>query len=133
MRGPTGPVAGRERSIDGGLTRASVWTKAERRRAPRASGPLDVSLITMRGPIAARILDVSITGCRIEAASLPQLAINARISIHSHGIELRAERRWLNGARSGWRFIYTGREQERLAALLKDAEPSQRFRQPFRL
>ena len=94
-------------------------SKGERRRAPRAQGDLDVSVITIRGPLPGHVLDLSLTGCSILAPSLPLLAINARISFPAYGLEIRAERRWMRGDKSGWRFLYSDDEKKRLAHALE--------------
>jgi hypothetical protein len=93
-------------------------------------------VITMRGPIPARMLDVSLTGCRIRCPDLPKFAVSARIAILSYGLELLAEQRWRNDAHSGWRFVYSAAEQDRLKALLhRDASGvmlNDRLGQPLR-
>jgi hypothetical protein len=109
--------------------RRSEGEKPERRSAPRARGQADVMVLTMRGPVAGTLVDLSLTGCSIEADELPKLAINARIAILAHGLEMRAERRWVHGARSGWRFVYSETEQTRLSALLP--RRAERFPHPF--
>lgn len=86
----------------------------ERRRSPRAAGEVPVIVMTMRGPMAASMTDLSLTGCRIRCSDLPPFALSVRISINGHGLELRAEQRWRRDNESGWRFIYSDREQERL-------------------
>ncbi|WP_029059888.1 PilZ domain-containing protein [Stappia stellulata] len=91
----------------------------ERRSTPRANGSTQVMVITMRGPIPARMLDVSLTGCRIRCPDLPRFAISARIAILAYGLEILAEQRWRNGTHSGWRFVYSAAEQDRLKALLR--------------
>ncbi|MBL6432431.1 MAG: PilZ domain-containing protein [Alphaproteobacteria bacterium] len=91
----------------------------ERRSSPRAHGSTQVMVITMRGPVPARMLDVSLTGCRIQCPDLPKFAISARIAILSYGLELLAEQRWRNDIHSGWRFVYSAQEQDRLKALLR--------------
>lgn len=93
----------------------------ERRRAPRAEGELDVSVITIRGPLPGQLLDLSLTGCSMLTPGLPQFAINARIAFPAYGLEIRAERRWLRGDKSGWRFLYSDDEKKRLADALTDA------------
>lgn len=76
-------------------------------------------MITMRGPIPARMLDVSLTGCRIRCPDLPRFAVSARIAILAYGLELLAEQRWRNDDHSGWRFVYSAAEQDRLKAMLR--------------
>ncbi|SDT97814.1 PilZ domain-containing protein [Stappia sp. ES.058] len=100
-------------------TRRSEAIVDERRSTPRAQGSTQVMVITMRGPISARMLDVSLTGCRIRCPDLPKFAISARIAILAYGLELLAEQRWRNGAHSGWRFVYNAAEQDRLKTLLR--------------
>lgn len=90
----------------------------ERRQAPRARAACQVMVITMKGPVPARMLDISVTGCCISSHLLPDVAVSARIAIVSHGMELQAEQRWKDGILSGWRFVYSDAEQERLRRLL---------------
>ncbi|WP_349360009.1 PilZ domain-containing protein [Stappia sp.] len=108
----------------------------ERRLTPRARASTQVMVITMRGPIPARMLDVSLTGCRIRCEDLPKFAVSVRLAILSHGLELQAEQRWRQGDHSGWRFIYTAEEQQRLQAILRSQrvahEPVRRLGMPFR-
>lgn len=92
----------------------SSMVQKERRRSPRAEGEIPVVIMTMRGPMAASMTDLSLTGCRIRCPDLPNFALSVRISINGYGLELRAERRWHRNKESGWRFIYSDREQVRL-------------------
>lgn len=90
----------------------------ERRQAPRARAACQVMVITMKGPVPARMLDISVTGCCISSHLLPDVAVSARIAIITHGLELQAEQRWKDGILSGWRFVYSDAEQKRLRRLL---------------
>jgi len=108
----------------------------ERRQSPRVVGEVRVVIMTMRGPMAASMTDLSLTGCRIRCADLPNFALSVRISICGHGLDLRAEQRWRRGNETGWRFIYSDREQERLKDALHRIESGrktgQTIVQPFR-
>ena len=92
----------------------------ERRNTPRASASTQVMVITIRGPFPARMLDISLTGCRVRCADMPKFAATVRIAILAHGLELQAEQRWREGDISGWRFVYNAEEQDRLQAILRE-------------
>lgn len=114
----------------------STMAQKERRQSPRAEGEIPVVIMTMRGPMAARMTDLSLTGCRIRCTDLPNFALSVRISIAGHGLDLRAEQRWRRGEDSGWRFIYSDREQERLKEALhrigRMRNTAETIVQPFR-
>jgi hypothetical protein len=111
-------------------------TQRERRRTPRAQGSIPVMVVTMRGPMPAKLTDLSLTGCRILCSDLPKFALSVRISVTAYGLELRAEQRWRRGEESGWRFIYNDPEQERLKDMIfseiEKRQTAETIEQPYR-
>ncbi len=98
--------------------------RQQRRRAARLACRARVVIMTLKGPMPGTIVDLSVTGCRILCPGLPPLALSSKLNLIDHGLELRAERRWLRGDLSGWRFLFTPKEAARLSKLLVEGNPA---------
>lgn len=83
-----------------------------------------VSILTMRGPVEGRMINISVSGCCIRCEDLPAISLSVKLNIVDYGLELRAERRWLNGKLSGWRFVYSPQEMAKARRILEEENPA---------
>lgn len=85
---------------------AAIKTR-EKRRTPRVHANAPLKILTMRGPMDATLIDISLTGCRIHSQYSAMLLQRSRIQFVTSHFDVGAEMVWRRGQTSGWRFIYS--------------------------
>ncbi|NRG19460.1 PilZ domain-containing protein [Rhizobiales bacterium] len=96
----------------------------ERRKALRVPCDARVIILTMRGPVEGRMVNISVSGCCIHCDDLPAISLSVKLNIVEYGLLLRAERRWIDGKLSGWRFVYSPQEMLKVKRILEDENPA---------